>query len=253
MIRWLVQTTADHPLLSADRPPAGLLTPAELAQYQGYLNPRRRRDWLLGRWTAKRLLQKHMALTAGFSPPSDSFTIEYDTSGAPYLAGTHPTLRGVCSNGRLALALSISHSSGYALCALASDTSGQVRIGADIEAVEARSEPFAQEFLTAAEQANVNGAPPALRDLLLTATWSAKEATLKATHLALRTDPRCVECIVRPAAPRHWTPLCVQIEPTVRTQSGVTGPLKVWWRTVDNRLRPRSSLVLTIAAFGVDL
>jgi 4'-phosphopantetheinyl transferase len=250
MIRWLVKTVVDHPDLSAGRPPVGLLTPAELAQCRGYLSPRHRRDWLLGRWTAKQLIQTHLAATDGFHPTLNSFAMEQELSGAPYAASDHPALRGSCGNKRMPLALSISHSNGYAFCALSGDGNGEVRLGADIELVEPRPESFAHDFFTADEQANLSAAPHALNELLMTATWSAKEALLKATHLGLRADPRTLQCILHPVRPRNWTPLRVEIAPATRAQIGELGPLRAWWRVIENRLRPDSFFVLTLATYG---
>ena len=193
MIRWRVQNSVDHPDLAAGRPPAGLLTAQEQRQYDGYLSPRRRRDWLLGRWTAKQLAQAHFLAAEGFRPDLDSFAIAYAPSGAPILTSHHPALRGDDNNGRLPLALAISHSSGYAFCALSGNSAGNVRIGADIEIVEARPSTFVEDFFTASEQARLHAAPRAMRELLITATWSVKEAALKATQYGLRTDPRGVE------------------------------------------------------------
>lgn len=250
MIRWLIQTSVDHPDLSAGRPPVGLLTPGEARQYSSYLSPRRRRDWLLGRWTAKRLVQRHLATTVGFCPTLDSFCIEAGADGAPILTSQHPAL---CHAGRVPLALSISHSSGYACCALGDDSTGRVRLGVDIELVEPRHATFAEEFFTRTEQASVNAAPPRLRDLLTTAIWSAKEAVLKATHLGLRADPRSVECGLRLGNSRHWTPFQVQMQPAIHAQAGTVGPLAVWWRILDNRLLPGTTFVLTLAAYGIRL
>jgi 4'-phosphopantetheinyl transferase len=252
MIRWLVQTVVDHPDLSAGRPPARLLTRAESAQYRGYLSPRHRRDWLLGRWTAKRLIQAHIMANDGFRPALNSFTIEHEPSGAPYSTSHHPALQQKCDDGRMPLALSISHSNGYAFCALCDDKRGDVRLGADIELVEPRADDFTQNFLTADEQASLNAAPSALHDLLVTATWSAKEAVLKTTHLGLRADPRTIQCILHPARPRHWTPFYIEIEPAMRAQTGGLGPLRAWWRVIENRLRRGTFFVLTLAACGPD-
>src|SRR5690606_24625333 len=113
MIRWLIQTTADHPDLAAGRAPAGLLTAEEATHYQAYTSPRRRRDWLLGRWTAKQLVQHHLMLSLGFRPACDSFMVAQTPSGAPIITSHSPTHSPV-----LPLALSISHSQGYAFCAL---------------------------------------------------------------------------------------------------------------------------------------
>jgi phosphopantetheinyl transferase (holo-ACP synthase) len=198
-------------------------------------------------------VQTHFIAAKNFCPALDSFTIEQERDGAPYIASQHPTLRDACDNGRVPLALSISHSNGYAFCVLSDDFSGATRLGADIELVEPRPATFAQEFFTTGEQSHVNVAPPAYRDLLMAATWSAKEAVLKATHLGLRADPRGVECIIHPERPRHWTPIRVQLQPSLRAQSGMDGPLRVWWRVIENRLLPRRSFVLTLAAFGTTL
>lgn len=249
MIRWLIQSVVDHPDLTAGRPPAGLLTPVELAQFQSYLSPRRRRDWLLGRWTAKRLIQMHIAATHGFSPVLDSFTVEHDPRGAPYAHSQYPALCNACTGGRMPLALSISHSHGYAFCALCAEENGRVRLGADIELVQSRGHDFAQEFFTRDEQDHCH-AVPALTDLLTTATWSAKEAVLKAIRTGLRADPHRVQCLPRPTRPRHWTPLRVEI---ADLHSQEIGPLRAWWRVLNNRLLPGTAFTLTIAACGVNL
>lgn len=253
MIRWLIQSVVDHPDLSAGRPPVGLLTPTEVGQYGEFLSPRRRRDWLLGRWTAKRLIQAHIAAAHGFSPELDSFAVEQDPSGAPYARGHHLALHGTCAGERIPLTLAISHSHGYAFCALCADGAGRTRLGADIERVEPRPESFAQEFFTLDEQARLKAAPPALTDLLTTATWSVKEAVLKATHTGLRADPRRVQCLLPPVCPHHWTPLHVEMQPDDKAQRGELGPLRAWWHVLDNRLLPDSVFVLTMAGYGVSL
>lgn len=253
MIRWLMQTVTDHPDLTAGRPSAGLLTPAELASYEQLLSPRRRRDWLLGRWTAKRLFQRQIATHHGFMPSLDSFTIAQAPSGAPYIASHHPALRANDGSERLPFALSISHSNGYAICALAEDRYGITRVGVDIEVVEPRSDSFIQEFFTPAEQANLSAAPPLQRDLFATALWSAKEATLKATHVGLHADPRAVECLLSPACPRHWRVIHIKITESLRTQTLANGPLRAWWRVVENRLRPGTSFAVALAAFNATL
>jgi 4'-phosphopantetheinyl transferase len=253
MIRWLIQTTVDHPDVAAGRPPAGLLTDEEARQYRGFLSPRRRRDWLLGRWTSKRLIQAHVMANDGFVPPLNYFSIAYEPSGAPYVVSQHPALRGEGENGRLPVALAISHSNGYAFCALAANRSGKTCLGADIELAESRPASFAEEFFSDGEQAHLNAVPASQRELLTTATWSAKEAVLKAMQLGLRVDTRGVECLMPPLRPRHWMPLRVSAHPTFYDQSQAVGPLALWWRVVENRLRPSTCFILTLAAFGTGL
>jgi 4'-phosphopantetheinyl transferase len=252
MIRWLVQSIVDHPDLSAGRPPAGLLTAAEAAQHRGYLSPRRRRDWLLGRWTAKRLVQTHFIETEGFCPAPGSFGIEQYPSGAPYVYSEHPALYDVTRNGQVPVVLSISHSHGYAFCALFAEEKGYTRLGVDIELVEQRSSNFAQEFFTPEEQSRLNRFSPALIDLVLTATWSAKEAALKATHSGLRADPQRTQCLLRPERPRLWRPFRVEMQAD-QADTARAGALRGWWRVLENRLRLGHCFVLTIVAQGVTL
>ena len=253
MIRWHIQSVLDHPWLAAGRPPQGLLTVAETARYASYISPQRRRDWLLGRWTAKQLIQLHVAATCGFSPALASFSIEQEPSGVPFAASLDPTLYGSGKHGRLPVSLSISHSRGYAFCALSDDPMAHVRVGADIEVVEPQPADFGDKFFTPAEQANIQAAPVNNRVLLTIATWSVKEAVLKASTLGMRATPQSVECKIRTGRPRHWTPLTVTLQPTTRQASGAVGPLRAWWRVIDNRLLPGTSLVLTLAAFGATL
>jgi 4'-phosphopantetheinyl transferase len=252
MIRWLVHSVIDHPDLSAGRPPIGLLTKGELARYGTYLNPRRRRDWLLGRWTAKHLVQAHIVSTEGFSPALDTFTIEYESSGAPYVNSFHPALQSTRGTSRMPLALSISHSHGYAFCALCDATGNHTRLGVDIELVEQRSDDFVQEILTDEEQSRLQSLAPDIADLLITVTWSAKEALFKANHKHLRMHPQSVQCFPQPSPSRCWKPLQMErLDAPLEREAG--GALRGWWRVLDNRLRPGTTFVLTIAAYGVCL
>jgi 4'-phosphopantetheinyl transferase len=246
MIRWLIQTVVSHPDLTAGRPPAGLLTPAESAHFATLLAPHRRRDWLVGRWTAKLLTQKQIAATHGFCLALGSFAIRYDMDGAPCVTGNNAALHSI------SLALSISHSHGYALCAIAETQRGEVRLGVDIELVDAETAPMLAEFFTPAEEANLNAAPAHLRITLATATWSIKEAIRKAMPTPLRINPCDIESLVRPPSITHWTPLLAKVSPGLRAHAPV-GPLRAWWRVQPNVLRPGTHFVMTLAAFGVDL
>jgi 4'-phosphopantetheinyl transferase len=260
MIRWLIQSVVDHPDLTAGRPPAGLLTPHELAHYNGYYSPRRQRDWLLGRWTAKRLTQSYFAATAGFHPAFTCFTIAQDAGGVPYLAADDPAMTSSQTSSqsasqtlpRVPLCLSISHSHGYAFCAVSPEQSAATRLGADIELVEARSPSFVNDFFTPDEQRQLGPTPPALYELMVNATWSAKEAALKATHRGLRADPLGVQCFLRPEFARHWTPFALEVAPALRAATPAQA-FRGWWRVIDNRLRPYSCFVLTLVAQAAQL
>ncbi len=139
---------------------------------------KRRRDWLLGRWTAKQAL-----LHLEGMPASDIGRLEIASTvaGAP-----RPFLDGV----RLDTGLSLSHSHARALCVV----SHEVReLGCDLELVEARRPSFVETFFTGAELGLVEAADPEFRDTLVTMIWSAKESTLKALGTGLKADTRSIE------------------------------------------------------------
>ncbi len=182
-------------------PPAGLLNAAELRQFCALRTPKRQREWLLGRWTAKRLLQMLVAQELGEEAALDSFTIINTPNGAPSvrygLFGEIP--------------LSISHRDTHALCAVSPWLSREgvevKHLGVDIERIEPRTGSFAEDYFTEAELARVRRAPEWARDLMVTAIWSAKEAALKALHLGLTVDTRAVSCLIEPpkSVPETWT------------------------------------------------
>jgi phosphopantetheinyl transferase len=143
--------------------------------------PKRRHEWLLGRWTAKQLLQRSLATYR--SLPMHAIRVRADPDGAPYL--------DVEGEGRLPMSLSISHCAERAFCALSPAASPS--IGVDIEQVESRAAALVNDFFTAGEAARVWACPEPVRDTLVTVIWSAKEAVLKALREGLRMDTRRVE------------------------------------------------------------
>jgi 4'-phosphopantetheinyl transferase len=147
MIHWLLQPAEQCPELAAGAIPDGLLGAAELERVAQMPSPKRRREWLLGRCAAKRLVQRYVAMETGQWPPLDALVIARDAedvaapvvifdsqatpmdlpagarwvSGAPLVAEPgrrlgYPVPR--VSGMRLPISLSISHSSEMALCAL---------------------------------------------------------------------------------------------------------------------------------------
>lgn len=224
------------------------LSPAERRTYEGLRFPKRRSEWLLGRWTAKQLLRhslngyQELALTA--------ISVEADPDGAPYLL-----VRG---EGRLPASLSISHRGGRAVCALSPALSPA--IGVDLERVEPRSRAFVEDFFTAGEAARVWACPPERRDTLVTAIWSAKEAVLKAFREGLRIDTRAVEVRHVAGLDAPGTGTTVEALPVPGLQRVGDGPASVDWRPVQiesavpGALRiaawwqPEGDSVLTMAA-----
>jgi 4'-phosphopantetheinyl transferase len=139
--------------------------------------PKRRADWLLGRWTAKHAVAYELNL------PHDAgglagIEIRPAASGAPEVfLGSEPAN----------LAISISHRGGIAACAVAI---GGAMLGCDLEMVEPRSDAFVADYFTAEEQEVVRQACPGDRFALIALIWSAKESALKAVRCGLRIDTR---------------------------------------------------------------
>lgn len=222
VIQWLIQNTAAHPSLADAEAPPGMLSAEETAVFAGFKVFKRRQDWLLGRWTAKHLLQEMIFQKSGQRAALDRISILPGADGAPL--ARFEAAAGVQAS---SFAVSISHSHGSSFCAAVARP--EWPIGADMELIESRPANFAADFFTVEEQKQVEQTAPALHDALVTAVWSAKEAALKATHEGLRVDTRSVYCEIEAPSvlPRTWRPFPIQW----RRNSG-TGPypdLKGWW------------------------
>lgn len=214
MIRWLMQTNADLPSLST----AAWLSPPERERLASLTVPKRRQEWLLGRWTAKRLIQTYLADEAGLAAEPHQLTIVAGVNGAPELSVTRPALRMALA----AVRVTISHSDGVAFCAL---SWGDQQVGADIERIEPRHPAFAGDYFTPAELLQIAAADEASRNTMITAIWSAKEAALKALYLGLTVDTRRVECLLGPPGD-GWSPVTISLDASVPGRR----PLKGWWR-----------------------
>src|SRR5437016_3812838 len=82
MIDWLIQSTAGHPALARGIAPAGLLSEEEQRLIE-LRTVKRRSDWLIGRWTAKHLIQTYIERRIGVQPPLNTLTVMNDPDGAP--------------------------------------------------------------------------------------------------------------------------------------------------------------------------
>jgi 4'-phosphopantetheinyl transferase len=83
MIHWLIQSIAGHPALARGIAPAGLLSEQEQQRLIELKTVKRRSDWLIGRWTAKHLIQAYIERQTGVQPPLHSLTVTNDPDGAP--------------------------------------------------------------------------------------------------------------------------------------------------------------------------
>ncbi len=172
-------------LLQGDRPQKlDWLGPWERQKAATLTIPWRRDDFLLGRWAAKRLLASILGCA-----PGAALDVRAAPTGRPeaFLDG-HP----------LRLSLSISHREGLALAAV---DEGGGALGADLEAVEPRSDAFVRDYFTRREIAAVAAGE---RDLLANLIWSAKESALKALGAGLTLDTRSVEVELAPGSAAGW-------------------------------------------------
>lgn len=155
------------------------LSAAEVESLSNLRFPQRRAEWLLGRWTAKRLLQATVEQLSRV--PLSDWTVANESDGRPYAS-----LGGM----RLPGCLSISHREGQAVSAWSSNAN--IGLGIDLETIEPRTDGFIKDYFTNAEQILTRGRQRE-RDAVL--IWSAKEAMLKALGTGLRLDTRSVEVL----------------------------------------------------------
>lgn len=216
MINWLVQSMADLPAL----PEEAWLSPPERERLAALRIVKRRQEWLLGRWTAKRLAQTVLHQEGYGQVELQELVVTPAPDGAPELRLCH-------HSSSFTLHPSISHSNGLAFCALGP---AGVAVGADIEQVAPRRRPFAEDFFTPGELRQIDGAPAGMHDLLTTAIWSAKEAILKALRRGLTVDTRLVECLVPLPLEGQagWTPFTGSCDAAL---SGAPAITQCWWCT----------------------
>jgi 4'-phosphopantetheinyl transferase len=233
MIHWLLQSTSDCPDLARGVAPVGLLSADEQVRLAALKTGKRRRDWLLGRWTAKHLVQAYIERQTGLRVSLDALTIGTDPDGAPRLIADSPyNLLPAIAN----LQLSISHSGDFALCALVEEGI----VGVDIERIERRDWQFVEDYFTADEILQVRVAPAEHCEALITTIWSAKESALKALRLGLSVDTRSVACVIaQPDQARDWGHVTYTFDGRL-LELDTAPALGGWWRRMDD-------VVLTVA------
>jgi len=216
-VYWLEQTEADVPAEN------DWLNANEVATLSAMLFAKRRGDWRLGRWTAKRALSVILDV-----PPLPHVFKKIEICAAP--SGAPEVFFDSQPAG---VTISISHRCGVAACAVAMS---DVKLGCDLEMIEPRSDAFVADYFTLEEQALVAHASAADRPRLLALLWSAKESALKALREGLRLDTRSV--IVIPCATSFdldgWSQL------RIRYTGGHHAGDQIfhgWWQPADNIVR----------------
>jgi 4'-phosphopantetheinyl transferase len=206
-IYWLEQVREDLP--------AGYdwLSPAESARLEELRVPKRRADWLLGRWTVKRAVSQLLCLAE-----LPLIEVRPAASGAPELF-----LEGRSSR----LAISITHTGERAACCVGG---AGAALGCDLETIEPRSDAFITDYFTPSEQAAIRNAPEGERPVLANLLWSAKESALKALGEGLRLDTRRASVTLHETALQFgaWQPLAVRVDGAL---------LRGWWRSDPGMLR----------------
>ncbi|RPI24786.1 MAG: 4'-phosphopantetheinyl transferase superfamily protein [Chloroflexota bacterium] len=226
MIAWLVQSFDNRPGMFQGVPPSGLLTKAELSQLAGLKVDKRRREWLLGRWTAKWLVQAVVEAQTGRRVEMRDFRIRNTEDGVPQVVWERSDRPG------LSLQISISHSGSYALCALQVGQANGL-LGADIEPIEPRPAGFVDDYFVEAEANRLRMVEAGFPiDTLVTATWSAKEAALKALQLGLSVDTRSVSCLIRPLAGLSTGWRTYMVVPDLHRIPKSLPYLCGWWRAM---------------------
>ena len=139
---------------------------------------KRRNDWRLGRWTAKRAISAFLK----FAPDADlsQFEIRAASDGAPEV---------FVRNEPAVVAISISHAGGRSFCVAVPPG---MATGCDIEQLEPRSELLAADYFTPEESELVRASAPENNILVTNLIWSAKESVLKAIREGLRRDTRSI-------------------------------------------------------------
>jgi 4'-phosphopantetheinyl transferase len=199
----------------AEVPPGDAwLGPHERAVGAALRFPKRRADWRLGRYAAKRAAAAWLGRLSNAIALARLEVIADDT-GAPQLH----------CDGSTPLALSLSHRAGWALAAVAPP---EVALGCDLELVEIRSEAFLADYLTSHEQALVAAAESRDRAHWGSLVWCVKECVLKAVREGLRLDTRSIELVVGRGEPEGgWCPVGARVVADGRMFEG-------WWRPHGN-------------------
>jgi 4'-phosphopantetheinyl transferase len=183
-----------------DMPAGGdWLSPREAAWLARMRFPKRRSEFRLGRWTAKRALALYLGRD-GSAADLRSIEIDRAPDGAPApLVDGRPAPAYVTMTDRADQAVCLVGPPGTAL-------------GCDLEIVEPRSDAFVGDYLTPEEQRLVAAAGDGdARNLLANLVWCGKESALKVLRTGLRRDTRSVE-VSFPDGPSvdGWAPLSVR-------------------------------------------
>lgn len=197
---WVLATLDTVDAVLADSPTAlGWLSPSEAVRLQGITAPQRRRQFLAGRWLARRLLARYAGEAGG------PWGLEENPGGPPTVAAPP---------GGASPRVALSHSGDWVACAV----SWVGLLGIDVEQTRPGRdlEGLAEICLHPDETARWHGTPLAEREQLFYQLWTLKEAWVKSRMEALA-PARLAALRTRVATAADRT--------VVHCLSGVPGPL----------------------------
>lgn len=211
---YLVQNLADVPVIE------DWLSEKERALLPGMHFLKRRNDWRLGRWTAKRA---YCLYHPDRSLSMQEIDVVASEDGSPGIfIGVNPAPNFI----------SISHSHGRGFCAIAPE---KLSVGCDLEWIEYESPGFFNDYFRPEEMRFCREAPAPIKPVAGYLIWSAKESCLKVLREGLRRDTRSVRIEVdfkgETGSWNAWVGHCIE---TARVFHG-------WWRYEDR-------FVYTVAA-----
>lgn len=208
---------------------AQTLSVAEQIHLQTLRFPRRRADWLLGRWVAKHLLRTADQRLQGVEVQRISILRSAQGSPQVWVSPENP----------FPVSLSLSHRDGWVACALA--LAPDLALGIDLEVIEPRPRAFVEDFFTFEELMFLQGLPAPQQPLAVTLIWSLKEAVLKALRVGLTWDTRRVNVRLPSGLPSDSSWRAAQI--SVR---GIHASWHAWWCVVGQKV-----LTLAVCAENV--
>lgn len=162
---------------------------AEIEHYNALHFEKRRNDWMLGRITAKELVQNTWMKYLKKTVSLNEIQIVNDYFGKPQI------LLNINNDWKLiSQSLSISHCHNIAVCSLLSDAPAQ-NIGIDLEYINDRPALFAETFMHKEELKQLEKVKyKQAYNCALTSLWSLKEAFLKAVGVGLRINTKKINC-----------------------------------------------------------
>lgn len=204
-VHWLIQEEGDLPRDD------GWLAGDEVAQLADMPDGRRRTDWRLGCWTAKRALTYLLVAAPTLRPPAWLEIDPGDDGDPKVLVGGQPA----------PVKISVSGERGRAACVIAP---AGIVVGCDLKRVASPDPGTADGSLTELESQLVKGAPEADRALLVSLLLSAKEGAGEVLRGRVGTAPGELETIpFQGPSRRGWRPLVVRYGTGDQVLHG-------WWR-----------------------